>query len=76
MVLAGRRAAKAPGLGEGSARGLPLETKGPSRGAVGSAMRYQKALGQHFILVVDGFVSKPEGRRLAQGARTELLIKF
>jgi hypothetical protein len=52
------------------------ETKGPSRGAVGTALRYQKAIGQHFIFVTDGFITKHEGRRVSQGARTELRIKF
>ena len=52
------------------------ETKGESRGAMGTALRYQKAMGQHFIFVLDGFVAQPEGRRTAQGARTELLVKF
>ena len=52
------------------------ETKGDSRGAIGTAVRFQKAIGQHFIFLVDGFVSKRELQGTAQGARTELLIKF
>jgi hypothetical protein len=52
------------------------ETKGASRGAIGSALRYQKAIGQHSILVMDGFVSKHETRRASQGARIEWRIKF
>lgn len=52
------------------------ETKGVSRGALGTALRYQKAIGQHSILVVDGFVAKHEGRRVSQGLRTEWRVKF
>ena len=52
------------------------ETKGVARGAIGTALRYQKAIGQHSILVVDGFVSKHEGRRASQGMRTEWRVKF
>ncbi len=52
------------------------ETKGVSRGAIGTALRYQKAIGQHSIVVVDGFVSKLEGQRVAQGLRTEWRVKF
>lgn len=52
------------------------ETEGVSRGALGTAVRYQKAIGQHMIFVVDGFVSKQEGQDVSQGARTELRIKF
>lgn len=52
------------------------ETKGVDRGALGTALRYQKAIGQHSILVVDGFVSKHEGRRVSQGMRTEWRVKF
>jgi hypothetical protein len=52
------------------------ETKGVSRGAIGTALRYQKAIGQHSIVVLDGFVSKPEGQRVTQGLRTEWRVKF
>ena len=52
------------------------ETKGVSRGAIGTALRYQKAIGQHSIVVLDGFVSKPEGQRVSQGLRTEWRVKF
>lgn len=52
------------------------ETKGIDRGAIGAGLRYQKAIGQHSILVADGFVSKPEGQNVAQGVRTEWRIKF
>ena len=52
------------------------ETKGPGRGAIASALRVQKAFGQHLICILDGFVSKPEARNVAQGARMELRVKF
>ena len=52
------------------------ETKGGNRGVIGTGLRYQKAIGQHSILVVDGFVGKPEEQRVTQGLRTEWRIKF
>jgi hypothetical protein len=52
------------------------ETKGVDRGVIGTGLRYQKAIGQHSIFVLDGFVSKQEGQQVAQGARTEWRIKF
>ena len=38
--------------------------------------RYQQAIGQHWIFVVDGFVAKQESIPLRQGARVEFLLKF
>lgn len=52
------------------------ETKGVNRGVIGTGLRYQKAIGQHSIFVVDGFVGKPEHARVTQGMRTEWRIKF
>ncbi|MEO8495400.1 MAG: hypothetical protein ABI614_10035 [Planctomycetota bacterium] len=52
------------------------ETQGVNRGAIGTGLRYQKAIGQHSILVLDGFVAKQEGQNVSQGARTEWRIKF
>ncbi len=52
------------------------ETKGVNRGVLGTGARYQKAIGQHSIFVVDGFLSKQEGQRLSEGVRTEWRIKF
>ncbi|MBI1902584.1 MAG: hypothetical protein HYS13_15895 [Planctomycetia bacterium] len=53
------------------------ETNGPTnRGAVATALRYQRAYGQHSILILDGFVGKPEGMDVVSGSRAELLIKF
>lgn len=52
------------------------ETKGDNRGAIGTAMRFQKAIGQHSICVIDGFVSKHESRNVSQGTRFEWRVKF
>ena len=52
------------------------ETKDERRGTIGTGLRYQKALDQHWIFLLDGFVAKQEGERTSQGARSELLIKF
>jgi len=52
------------------------ETKGDSRGTLGTGVRYQKAIGQHLIFLVDAFVAKRESASVAQGARTELRVKF
>lgn len=53
------------------------EHDGPvNQGAIGSTMRYQQACGQHLIFVVDGFLTKQEGRDLSQGFRTEIRAKF
>ena len=42
--------------------------------AVGA--RYQQALGQHWIFIVDGILTKTEGSGLAAGTRVEFLAKF
>ncbi|MEW4486754.1 hypothetical protein AB1L42_01655 [Thalassoglobus sp. JC818] len=42
----------------------------------GFGTRYQKALDQHWILVIDGFASKQVGQHWTPGARIELLAKF
>jgi hypothetical protein len=52
------------------------ETDGPNRGAVATALRHQRAYGQHSIFILDGFVGKPESMDVISGARAELLIKF
>lgn len=52
------------------------ETKGISRGALGTGFRFQKACGQHVIAIVDAFASKREADGYAQGARFEVLTKF
>jgi hypothetical protein len=43
-------------------------------GAVGA--RYQQALGQHWIFILDGVVTKTEGSGFAAGTRVEFLAKF
>lgn len=45
-------------------------------GALGAGTRFQRALNQHWILVIDGFVSKQESRDVIPGARIEVLAKF
>lgn len=45
-------------------------------GAIATGLRYQKALGQHWIFILDGFVAKREKRDTSPGARIEFLAKF
>ncbi len=52
------------------------ETKGPSSGALGLALRYQQAIGQHLIFILDSFVAKREHMNTIPGARAEILVKF
>ena len=52
------------------------DTDGTNRSVVASGVRYQKALDQHWLAVIDGFVSKREGNDVAQGGRIELQMKF
>ena len=47
-----------------------------NQGAIATVVRYQQALGQHFIWVCDGFVGKREGVGVSQGVRGEILVKF
>ncbi len=50
---------------------------GPNRAAVATGLRYQQAVGQHYILVFDGFVSKRENfPQPGVGGRAELRVKF
>lgn len=51
-------------------------TKGINDGAIAGAIRYQKAIGQHWIMLLDSFVSKQESRGVGSGARIEFLAKF
>ena len=44
--------------------------------AIATGIRYQKALDQHWLVVVDAFVGKRESRHVSQGARVELQVKF
>lgn len=52
------------------------EYEGGSQGAIAAAMRYQQAIGQHHIFVLDGFVGKVENLRTNHGARVEVRAKF
>ena len=45
-------------------------------GAVAAGLRYQQAVGRHFIVQVDAFGAVREGRGPAYGARLEWLTKF
>lgn len=51
-------------------------TQGVNDGALGTAIRYQKAMGQHWIMLLDTFVAKQESRGVSSGARIEFLAKF
>lgn len=51
-------------------------TQGINDGALAGAIRYQKAIGQHWIMLLDSFVAKQESRGVASGARIEFLAKF
>lgn len=43
---------------------------------IGTALRYQQAIGQHYIWLIDGFVAKRESNPTGSGARTEVRVKF
>lgn len=52
-------------------------TKRPDRrAALATAVRWQRAIGQHFIFVMDGAVSKLEGTDTTYGARAEFQVFF
>lgn len=51
-------------------------TKKNESGAAGIAGRYQKALDQHWIFLIDTFLTKTEGLNVAPGIRFEFLAKF
>lgn len=52
------------------------DTNGVNDGAIAGGVRYQKALGRHWIFIFDGFVGKQESFPISQGARVEMLAKF
>jgi hypothetical protein len=56
--------------------GGAAETEGANMGQIGTALRYQQAFGQHYIWVMDGFVTKREGITPGAGARAEIRVKF
>jgi hypothetical protein len=50
---------------------------GPNRAAAATGLRYQEAVGQHFIVVLEGFVAKRESLpQPGVGGRAELRVKF
>jgi hypothetical protein len=52
------------------------DTDGVNDAAIAAGIRFQKALDQHWLVVVDGFVSKRESFDVGQGGRVELQMKF
>ena len=52
------------------------DTDSTDRAAIAGGVRYQKALDQHWLIVIDGFVSKREGNGVGQGGRVEMQMKF
>ncbi|MFP6657841.1 MAG: hypothetical protein VB853_06630, partial [Pirellulales bacterium] len=50
--------------------------RGTNRGVAGTGLRYQHAIGQHFIFFVDGSVAKRESAELGVGGRVEMRVKF
>lgn len=52
------------------------DTNNIDAGQYGFGTRYQKALNQHWIFVLDGFGVKTQGRDWAPGSRIEFLAKF
>ncbi len=52
------------------------DTNGVNDGAIASGARYQKAIGQHWIVILDSFLAKRESRGISPGARIEFLAKF
>lgn len=52
------------------------DTDGVNNAAIAGGIRYQRALDQHWLIVVDAFVGKQESRNVSQGSRVELQMKF
>lgn len=52
------------------------ETTGLNRGTIATALCYQRAVGQHWILVLEGFGGKQEAVDTSSGARAEMRAKF
>ncbi len=52
------------------------DTNQINAGAIAAGARYQRAIGQHWIMILDGSVNKMESRSVAPGARVEFLAKF
>ncbi len=57
--------------------GLRIGTAGDVEDAFAATARYQAAIGQHMVVVVDGFVGYREAsERTPYGGRLELMVKF
>jgi len=56
--------------------GARQDTDQTNQAALASGIRYQKKLDEHWIVVVDAFISKREAQRVGQGGRVELQMKF
>lgn len=52
------------------------DTDGANTAGIATGVRYQKALGQHWIFIVDGIASKREGIDLIPIGRVEFLARF
>lgn len=52
------------------------DTNGIDRAAIATALQYQRAIGQHWIFLVNGFVSKREEQGVIPGGRLEVLYRF
>jgi hypothetical protein len=52
------------------------DTNQINAGAVAGGVRYQQAIGQHWIFLIDGFVAEHETLGTTPGTRIEMLAKF
>jgi len=52
------------------------DTDNSGQAAIATGIRYQKAIGQHLIFIIDSFIAGSESRGVSPGARVELLTKF
>jgi hypothetical protein len=52
------------------------DTDNSGQAAMAAGIRYQKAIGQHLVFVIDSFIANSESRGTSPGARVELLTKF
>ncbi|MEQ8813211.1 MAG: hypothetical protein RLO51_09895 [Thalassobaculum sp.] len=56
--------------------GARVGTDGEQRDAAALGLRLQQALGDRYVVQLDGFVSREEARDVGYGARTEFLVRF
>ena len=52
------------------------DTDSSGQAAIATGIRYQKAIGQHLVFIIDSFIANSESRGVSPGARVELLTKF